>query len=88
MRVDIIVDADCPLPAAVIAANTDSNTHDTDCEAGVGDDIIVLPAGATTTLSATLNVADNLTINGNGHIISGNDAMRVMSATANLALNM
>ena len=87
VRVDIIVDADCPLPAAVIAANTDSNSHDTDCEAGVGDDIIILPAGKTTTLSATLNITDNLTINGNGHIISGNDAVRVMSATANLALN-
>ena len=79
VRVDIIVDADCPLPAAVISANTDSNTHDSDCEAGLGDDTIILPAGETTTLSATLNITDNLTINGNGHIISGGSAVRVLT---------
>ena len=87
VRVDIIVDADCPLPAAVISANTDSNTHDSDCEAGLGDDTIILPTGGTTTLTATLNITDNVTITGNGHSISGNNAVRVMSASANLTLN-
>ena len=86
MRVDIIVDADCPLPAAIISANTDSNNHDTDCEAGWGDDIIILPRGGTTTLTESLNITDNLTINGNGHIISGGNAVRVISARANLTL--
>ena len=46
-----------------------------------------MPAGETTTLTATLNITDNLTITGNGHIISGNETVRVMSATANLTLN-
>ena len=87
VRVDIIVDADCPLPAAVISANTDSNTHDSDCIAGYGDDTIILPTGGRTLLTATLNITDNLTITGNGHSISGGEMVRVISATHNLTLN-
>ena len=86
-RLDIIVDATCPLSAAIIAANTDSNTHDTDCEAGLGDDIIILPSGGTTTLSATLDISSNVTIRGNGHTISGNNAVRVINASSNLSLD-
>ena len=90
VRLVINVDADCSLPDAVIAANTDSNTHNSNCEAGMGDDIISLPAGGTTTLSATLDITSNITIWGNGHTISGNNAVRVFilsHSNSNLTLN-
>ena len=87
----IYVNADCPLPAAVTAANSDSSSHDLDCVPGSGDDEIILPSGGgTTTLSATLNISSNITITGNGHIISGNNAVRVISigtSSGRLTLN-
>ena len=54
------------------------------------DDIIRLPAGGTTTLSATLDITSNITIRGNGHTISGNNAVRVFilsHSNSNLTLN-
>ena len=76
---DITVDESCPITDAITAANDDSNTHNTNCTAGSGDDTISLPAGGTTILSKSLNVFSNanLTINGNGHTISGNNATSI-----------
>ena len=73
----ITVDTSCSLPDAIIAANKDTETGG--CAAGSGDDTISLPAGGTTILSKSLNVYSNanLTINGNGHTISGNNATRI-----------
>ena len=87
----IYVNADCPLPAAVTSANTDSSSHDLDCVPGSGDDEIILPSGGgTTTLTGTLNISSNITITGNGHIISGGGTVRVISigtSSGRLTLN-
>jgi hypothetical protein len=40
----INVDASCPLPAAIVAANTDATPDQTACAAGDGADTIVIPA--------------------------------------------
>ena len=43
------------------------------CEPGVGHDTIILPAGGTTTLTKVLGTGSNITIEGNGHTLSGNN---------------
>ena len=70
---------DCSLVGAIINANTDSTSGDPDCEAGSGADTIVLPKGATFTLTAIHNPDDGdnglpqitspISIKGNGSII-------------------
>ena len=51
---NIMVNANCSLPDAITAANDNSNSHNSNCVAGTGHDIITLPAGETTTLSRSL----------------------------------
>jgi hypothetical protein len=71
----------CSLGEAIVAANTDAavdNLGGTGCTAGSGADTIVLPAGATFTVSARDNgnnafplIASPITINGQGATIEG-----------------
>lgn len=75
-----VTDGACTLREAIENANKDAATWP-DCAAGSGADIIVLPAGATITLTAVDNgasiidvnglpiITSNITINGNGAII-------------------
>ena len=82
----IDVNADCPIHDAVKSANDDSNAHNGRCVRGQGDDTINLPAGETSTLASTLNISSNITINGNAHIIDGNNAVRPFLVRANFTL--
>ena len=66
---DITVNADCPLDAAITSANSDSNSHDTDCVAGSGTDTITLTANVT--LNAALSTINTtIIIDGAGKTIS------------------
>ncbi len=72
----ITVNSNCSLADAITAANSDSATGG--CPAGSGQDTINLPSGGRTTLTADLpDITSELTINGNGHVISGNDQRRI-----------
>jgi hypothetical protein len=51
----------CSLSEAIVAANTDSNTHAPECTAGSGADTIVLPPGGTFVMSAPYDDFDNYT---------------------------
>ena len=82
--VTIDVDSDCELPAAIIAANTDSNTHDTDCTAGSGADTLNMSAVASPyVLSAAMaNITSDITIEGHGKTIHGNDTYQIFNVTS------
>lgn len=92
--------ADCSLREAILAANT--NTAFGGCQAGAGDDIIVLPAGTYTltivgagennTATGDLDILSNITISGAGAattIINGNNLDRVFEIrnNANVTFN-
>ena len=70
--VTINVSSSCSLAEAIDNANDDAQTH-SDCPAGSGNDIINMPATASTLrLSATLPaISSFITINGRGWTISG-----------------
>ncbi len=71
---DIAVDADCSLADAIIAANRDQ--PEGNCPAGRGADIITLSQDIT--LDGSLpKITSNITIEGNGHTISGNNHYRI-----------
>ena len=54
---DITVTTECDIYEAVKSANDNSNSHESACTAGSGDDTIILPTGGgTTTLTATLSI--------------------------------
>ncbi len=85
---ELIVNGNCSLREAIIAANTDSGSAD--CPAGSGADTIVLPSGTyTLTLgpagdeaaaSGDLDITDNLTLTGAGTdstLVNGNALDRV-----------
>ena len=61
--------------SAMANANLNSQ-HDfaPGCEAGVGHDTIILPAGGTTTLTGVLGPTSNITIEGNGHTLDGDNS--------------
>ena len=88
--VTIDVDSDCELPAAIIAANTDSNTHDTDCTAGSGADTLNMSAVASPyVLSATMaNISSDITIEGHGKTIHGNDSYQIFNVTSSGRLTL
>ncbi len=76
----IMVTADCPLDAAITAANTDSNSHDSDCVAGSGADTInFATANQTVQLTSQLNIQSDITINGNGTTLDGMNTTRILS---------
>jgi len=99
---DIVVTADtlpeirndqlCSLSEAIINANNDDSTH-TDCLAGSGVDVIVLPVSSTQLLAAAENsiygptglpvITSTITIEGNGSTIardSAAPAFRILGA--------
>lgn len=72
-------DGDCSLREAIQAANTDSVVDA--CPAGSGDDTLELPPGTYALATGSLDIKDNLTINGAGAdnaIIDGNQLDRVL----------
>ena len=71
---DIAVDADCSLADAIIAANRDR--AEGNCSAGRGADIITLSQDIT--LDGGLpKITSDITIEGNGYTISGNNRYRI-----------
>lgn len=70
---------DCSLREAILAANTNSNAHESGCVAGVGaSDVIVLPAGQTFFLNlGQLSITEGVTIQGNNATIDGQSLDRV-----------
>ena len=71
---DIAVDADCSLADAIIAANRDR--AEGDCPAGRGADTIILSQDIT--LDGNLpKITSDITIEGNGYTISGNNRYRI-----------
>ena len=88
LAADINVTDDCDIYDAVTAANNNNNSHNSDCTRGSGDDTIILPTGGgTTTLTSTLLLTSNITIEGNGHTLSGDGQWRVINAQRHLAIN-
>ena len=89
----ITVDADCTLAEAITSANADSNSNAAGCAAGSGADTINITAAGTTdgviTLSTALPfVTTEMTINGNGYTLNGNDQFRIFQVwTGDLTLN-
>lgn len=69
----------CSLREAILAANTNSNAHESGCVAGVGaSDVIVLPAGQTFFLNlGQLSITEGVTIQGNNATIDGQSLDRV-----------
>lgn len=107
---DIVVTADtppeirndqrCSLIEAIINANDDASTH-SDCIAGNGADVIVLPASSTQLLAAAENsiygptglpvITSAITIEGNGSIIvreSGAPAFRILAVAKGAELQL
>lgn len=70
---------DCSLREAILAANTNSNAHESGCVAGVGaSDVIVLPAGQTFFLNlGQLSITEGVTIQGNNATIDSQSLDRV-----------
>ncbi len=74
------VNADCTLPDAITAANTDTATGG--CPAGAGHDVIVLAEDSAISLSADLPaVTSDITFEGNGSTIDGVDMHRAFDFT-------
>jgi len=70
---------DCSLREAILAANTNSNAHESGCAAGVGaSDVIVLPAGQAFFLNlGQLSITEGVTIQGNNATIDSQSLDRV-----------
>ncbi len=71
---DIAVDSDCSLADAIIAANRDR--AEGDCPAGHGADTIILSQDITLRTELPVITSD-ITIEGNGYAISGNNRWRI-----------
>ena len=87
LAASIEITNDCPLKAAITAANNDSNSHDTDCTAGSGADVITFASGVADTHyvnpGATLDIiTSEITIEGAGKEIqgtaTGNEMARIL----------
>ena len=88
LAADITANANCPLSAAITAANNDSNSHDSDCTAGSGSDTITMTQNVT--LSANLpQVTSTIRIEGGGYTIDGGDSHRLfyLNSSGNLTIN-
>ena len=86
----IPVDNDCPIDAAITAANNDSNSHDSDCTAGSGADIIDLTnfTSSDNALVSGANITSNITIEGRGKTVGGAGTARVFTVAANGTLTL
>ena len=72
---EIAADGVCTLREAITAIN--SGTEVNECDASGGADTIFIEAGGTITLQSALPALESMTILGNGHAVSGDDAVRV-----------
>ena len=79
----ITVNSSCSLADAITSANSDSNTHNTNCTAGSGADTIVLTADVTA--DAHFTITDDLTIDGEDNTIS-DITLYVSTSKTNLAI--
>ena len=73
----ITVNSSCSLADAITAANSDSNSHNTSCTAGSGDDTITLTSNIILSAEPTA-IASNITIEGENRTISGNNTVRIL----------
>ena len=73
----ITVNSACSLADAITSANSDSNTHNSNCTAGSGNDTITLTANITLSAEPTA-IASNITIEGANKSISGNNTVRIL----------
>lgn len=80
----ITVSGDCSLAEAITNVNDDAATH-SDCTAGSGADTITLSADITLT-AALPAIASDITIEGGGYTISGDDKYRIFSQTSGAAV--
>lgn len=85
----IVVDSGCTLANAINSANNDRNTSDEfgDCEIGSGADMILITSDATTsgviTLGAALPaVTTEISIDGDGFTVSGDDSYQILQLTS------
>ncbi len=77
----ITVSGGCTLPDAIVAANSDSNSHNSSCTAGSGADTISLTASIT--LSGTLpDISSDITLDGNNWGIGIAVADRIIYITS------
>ena len=73
-------DGVCTLREAITAIN--SGTVVNECDASGGADTISIEAGGTITLQSALPALESMTILGNGHAVSGDNAVRVFEIAA------
>ena len=76
----IFVDSDCSLSEAIKSANDDATPAGSSCEAGSGADKIRLKSNLTITRAPT-SVTSDITIEGRGKDISGNNNIRPFNVT-------
>ena len=76
----IFVDSDCSLSEAIKSANDDATPTGSSCEAGSGADKIRLTSNLTITRAPT-SVTSDITIEGRGKDISGNNNIRPFNVT-------
>jgi hypothetical protein len=72
---NIVVDDDCSLSDAIMAAKT--NTAVNDCPAGSSETTITIEAGPIILASALPTLSSNIHIVGNGHTVSGDNSVRI-----------
>ena len=74
----------CPLPAAITAANNDSNSHDTDCTAGIGSDTIDLANMASEyDMTAAFDaISSDITIEGRGKTVDAENNYRIFRVSS------
>ena len=80
----MVINSDCSLAEAIIAANTDASAPG--CPAGNGDDIFHLTGNVTLTGDLP-QITANITINGNGHTINGNGFSMFDTRFGDLTIN-
>ena len=80
----ITVSGNCSLAEAIDNANDDAATH-SDCVAGSGADTITLSADITLT-AALPAITSDITIEGGGYTISGDDTYQIIKQTGGTAV--
>ena len=84
LAADINLSGSCSLAEAIANANDDAATH-SDCAAGSGADTITLSADIT--LAAALpTITSDITIEGGGYTISGDDKYQIIKQTGGTAV--
>ena len=84
-------DTNCTLSAAITAANSDSNSHNSNCTAGSGADTIVLGdswSSPNTLAQALPNISSDITIEGNIKELDGNNSYRIFHVETGAKLTL